>query len=858
MDFRKTLTGSDWSVTGWYTKQWRLQASMELQTGIPPVVPPIPATVPGAIQADLLRAGWIKDPNVGLQSLDMEWVNNRDWVLEKRFRVADAWLQDRCELVFEGIDYAGEIYLNHQLLSTFKGMFQPVVLDVTDGLVTGEENENILQVVLFTAPWVDGQIGHSHRIDTLKARFNYAWDWCPRMVSVGIWRDVYLRTFAGLKIVDFYPEATLDETLRQGTLTLHSTLEVLQPGPYRLAYRLIDEAGVERWAQEALVDLMGHRPSIDQTFAVGPVEAWWPNGYGPHPTYTISVTIFRSDGTACDSATKTVGFRTVEFQRNPGSPNDSLPYTLTVNGRRIFMKGINWVPLSPLYGTVQAEDYHPVLERFAAMQANLLRVWGGGIYEHEAFYSDCDRLGLMVWQEFLQSSSGLTNSPPENPKFLDDLEAVSRHGILQLRSHPSLVLWCGGNELAWEGPLPVDERHLNIRRLKRLVQAMDPSRQFWPTSPSGPRSHVSPADIGKGLHHDVHGPWKYLGPIDHYTLFNADDALFRSETGAPGTSRWATIRRYAGSHPVWPPSKDNPYWLHRGSWWIQWEELTALFGSWDAQDDDLQSYVQMSRYLQMEALRYAVEATRRREPLTSGFVVWMGNEPFPNNSNTSVLEYDGTPKPAYYALKTAFAAKGISVQYDRIHYRPGSQFCAEIFFHQELPTVSEGWVIVRIFDARGALLADSQFAVHTSGPSENIGTFEWQVTDCSDNVFLLRTEWVTEPSAKPIMRRDYLFTTASEHPFEPLRRLPPVDVEASMGSSGHELQLTNKSERLAVGLFLYSNTAGQALEVNSNYCNLLPGEQVRLRWEGEVSPHDLVIEGLNMPLRALNAIAAPF
>ena len=169
-------------------------------------------------------------------------------------------------------------------------------------------------------------------------------------------------------------------------------------------------------------------------------------------------------------------------------------------------------------------------------------------------------------QEFLQSSSGLTNSPSDNPSFLREPEEVSRLGVLALRSHPSLVIWCSGNELAWEGRIPVDERHLNIKMLKGIVRELDPARPFFPTSPSGPRFNFSLADVGKGVHHDIHRPWSYLGDGAHYEEFNVDDSLFRSETGAPSASRWEAIHRYAGGYAVWPPKRDNPYSLHRGSW----------------------------------------------------------------------------------------------------------------------------------------------------------------------------------------------------------------------------------------------------------------------------------------------------
>ena len=846
MDRESLLSGDDWLVTGWYTKQWRMHSSMELNIGFPPMVPPVRARVPGAIPVDLLRAGWLKDPNVGLQSLDMEWVNNRDWVMERRFRVPEGWVLDRAELVFEGLDYSGEIYLNRELVATFEGMFQPVVLDVSHRLRTGTDEDNVLQVVFFTAPYVDGQIGHSHTIRRLKSRFNYAWDWCPRMIPVGIWRDVILRTFAAVKIVDFFPEARLDDGLRQGTLILRHRLEVLHRGTYRARYRMLDDAGREQWTGSWDLEFAGGMREIELMAEVGEVQPWWPNGYGEHSTYRVEMTLLSQDGAICDTASKTVGFRQVTWAQNPGAPGDSLPYTLMVNGRRVFIKGVNWVPPSPFYGTVRPQDYGCYLQRFVAMHANLVRVWGGAIYEHDAFYDECDRRGILVWQEFLQSSSGLTNSPPEDPEFVEQLDAVSRVGILRLRSHPSLVVWCGGNELMWEGRRPVDERHLNIQRLKRLVQELDPGRQFFPTSPSGPRFMVSLDDIGRGVHHDVHGPWGYSGDGAHYTLFNRDDAQLRSETGAAGAARRESIERYAGHFAVWPPTKANPYWLHRGAWWIPWEELGRMFGPWNEERNQLGSFLQASRYLQLEALRYAAEATRRREPAAAGFMVWMGNEPFPNNVNTSLLEFDGTPKPAYYAVQRAFGPRHVSVAYDRIAYRSGERFVGRIFVHGEAAGTLSGSIWARLIAVDGAVLTEAEYAVGGEAPWEEVGMVVWEVKPSVHSVFLLRVQW-RDATGRQLARNDYLFTIDAPHPLEPLRGLPPAHVDLSAGKSSGELVLTNlSSEVLAVGVFLYGQDAAQFLGFEPNAVTILPAEQAVIQCsEPSAGPERVKIEWFN-------------
>ena len=400
----------------------------------------------------------------------------------------------------------------------------------------------------------------------------------------------------------------------------------------------------------------------------------------------------------------------------------------------------------------------------------------------------------------------------------------------------------------WEGRLPVDERHLNIKLLKGIVQELDPGRQFFPASPSGPRFMVSLKEIGQGVHHDVHGPWGYMGEGAHYELFNRDDALLRSETGAAGASRRETIERHAGDFAVWPPTKANPYWVHRGSWWIPWEELGRVFGPWNEEENELGPFLAASRYLQVEALRYAAEATRRREPEVAGFIVWMGNEPFPNNANTSLLEFDGTPKPAYYAIKRAFAPRQVSVRYDRVAYRSGERFAARIFVHDEDPGAASGSVRVRLMGAEGAVLTEATYALRGDAPVhevQEVGALTWEVEPCPHSVFMLRAEW-RDAAGRLLASGDYLFTVDAGHPLEPLRRLPPAHVELTSGDGPGVLVATNSSQVLAAGVFLYGKDAAQFLGFDQNALALLPGERVVIHCsDPSARPEQVRVEWFN-------------
>lgn len=857
---RMLLSGNEWRLTAWGRNHWRPYMSMELGAAFKPMLPTIQASVPGSVQTDLMRAGMLADPNEGLRSLEQEWVNHRDWMFERTFTVPEDWAADRVELVFEGLDFAGHIFLNGEELTAFEGMFLPVVLDVTSRLKMGPGAENRLQVLFVPGPEVDGQIGFSNEISTVKSRFNYGWDWCPRIVPVGIWKDVTLHARTALKIGDFAPLATVADDGTDAAVAFRTEADIWRPGTYTCTYRVLAENdGRELLRETRTVELAGGTRRLEHAFAIAGTELWWPNGCGAQPTYHAFVEISDAHGEAVASERKRIAFRTLAFVQNEDSPADALPYTLLVNGRRVFLKGVNWVPVTPFLGDVKAFDYELQLGRFKAMNANLIRVWGGAITEKQAFYDYCDLNGLLVWQEFLQSSSGLNNCPPDNAAFLAQLERISRAAVIEKRSHPCLTAWCGGNELMWEGFRPVDERHANIAMLKRVVSELDPGRAFFPASASGPRFGAVEEDFGRGLHHDVHGPWNYVGEEHHYRYFNGHDALLLTEVGTPGASRVELLRKWADRFSPWPPTASNAYWLHRGAWWLQWEQLEGLFGEWDEAKDELEIYVQASRYLQAESLRYMAESTRRREPQASGFIVWMGNEPYANNANTSLLEHDGMPKPAYYAIQRAFGAIHVSARYARLGYAAGDRFAARVYLHCE---AAEAYVHCEMAEALasedgslnvsaellrldGSLIVREQF--RAGGDGGELGELAWEVEDeVPGNAIVLRLE-ARDAAGQIVAGNEYIFSANGGKPLEPLRRLPAAEVRLEAGEAANEVVAVNRSATAAIGVFLIQREAGRGIRLSRNYFTLLPGERVAVASDvGTIAPEDFYVEGFNL------------
>ena len=280
----------------------------------------------------------------------------------------------------------------------------------------------------------------------------------------------------------------------------------------------------------------------------------------------------------------------------------------------------------------------------------MLRVWGGAYLEKEVFYDLCDEFGLLVWQEFPLSSSGLDNWPPDDADSIEALATIGESYVKRRRHHVSLAVWCGGNEL--QGESPADLSHPVLSRLAQVVREHDPARRYLPTSPSGPSFAADEENFGQGIHWDVHGPWRPEGDLDgEWTRYwEHNDGLFHSEIGAPGASPAALIHRVKGNLPATPGTVENPLW-RRTSWWIEWPEFVAATGR---EPRDLDEYVEWSQERQARALEIAAASARARFPRCGGFLVWMGHDSFPCTANTSIIDFEGNLKPAAHALRRVF------------------------------------------------------------------------------------------------------------------------------------------------------------------------------------------------------------
>jgi beta-mannosidase len=604
-----------------------------LEQAIPCIseIAPVEAPVPGSVHQALRNAGVLPDWNKGFNSFKCEWVDHRDWIYSveiprEQFEGSSRVL--RCL----GLDGYGLVLFNRTQVGTFRNGYIPHAFDLS-GVALEEVNR--LEIVFNDLPRFNGTPNISSQIRDLKARFNYAWDWMPRNVQIGIWDDLWIEVGANPVLEDLRITASYSTEEGQGSLCLRgavpeeATLNVVLDGAVKASF-----SGADIGAGITLAELN--------------VSPWQCNGRGEQQLYTLGLELTGADGTCVDSREERIGFKQVAWLPCEGAPPEADPWICELNGETVFLVGVNWTPIRAHYADVTEADYRKRLEAYREIGFNVLRVWGGAFLEKEIFYRLCDEMGFLVWQEFPLSSSGIDNEPPTDPESIQAWGETARSYVKRRRHHACLLIWCGGNELQTcnQGtrgigrPLTVADPMLGY--LAEVCAEEDPQTRYLPCSSSGPIFVADEEDFGKGIHWDVHGPWR----TESEQYWQRDDALFRSETGAPGASSMEILREYYPGCDLLPVSEENTYW-RRCFWWIDEAIFEEEMGR---KPESIEEYVAWSQEHQAAALTLGLKACLERFPAMGGFIIWMGHDSFPCLANTSILDFHGDMKPAAKAI----------------------------------------------------------------------------------------------------------------------------------------------------------------------------------------------------------------
>jgi beta-mannosidase len=604
----------------------------------------IPATVPGTVHTDLLAAGLIPDPYLDLNEIALDWVGRCDWRYETTFTWSDDGT-DHVELVFVGLDTFARIELNGVLLGETANMNRSYAFAVREHLRTGENHLTID----FESAWKRGETlaklyeprpnnypGPANLMR--KMACNFGWDWGPTLVTSGLWQGVSLRSWSSARLKSVRPEVTLAGA--DGHLRIHTEIE----GDTDCTIR-IDIAG-------QTISAAAGRPA---ELVVSSPQLWWPTGLGNHPLYPLTVELLRGDE-VLDTWSRNIGFRSLRLDTSPDEHGSA--FTFVINDVPVYICGANWIPDDCFLPRVTPERYAARIAQAKAANINMLRVWGGGIYETEAFYEECDRQGMLVWQDFLFACAAY----PEEHELPAEIEAEARENIVRLMPHPSLVLWNGNNENIWGwfdwGWQPVLEGRTwgagyYLDLLPRLVAELDPTRPYWAGSPYSGSMDIHPNDPNHGCSHlwDV---WNEIG-YEHY----ADSVpRFCSEFGWQAPPTWATLTQSIHDNPLTPTSPG--VWHHQKATIGNDKLLRGLKGHLPEPQnmDDWHFATQLN---QARAIHFGISHMRSHRGRNMGAIVWQLNDCWPVNSWSAVDGY-GRLKPLWYALRAVFQPHLLTIQ----------------------------------------------------------------------------------------------------------------------------------------------------------------------------------------------------
>jgi beta-mannosidase len=627
----------------------------------------LPATVPGCVHTDLLAAGLIPDPYLGRAEQTLQWIGETDWRYRCTFDV-DAGLRalEHVELVCEGLDTVARLELNGHALGGAENMHLAYRFPVAPALrPRGNELVITFASAVRYARAFEAERGPLPHVNVHGIPYNYirkmacnfGWDWGPTLVTAGIWRPIRLEAWSAARVAGVRPLVLRTDEER-------ADLEVrvdLAGAPEGLELQcLLRSPDGDELASSAAV---AEGREVKLALAVERPRRWWPRGYGEQPLYELEVQLGDAGRRPLDVWRGRIGLRSVRLHDAPDEIGSA--FTLEVNGTPVFCKGANWIPDDCFPSRIDAPRYRARLEQAAAAGMNTLRVWGGGIYESDAFYRACDELGLMVWQDFAFACAMY----PEEPPFDGLVEAEARHQLTRLAPHPSLVLWNGNNENVWgyfdwdQGGRPwrdvAAERSWGLgfylELLPRLVSELDPSRPYWPSSPYSGSMRIHPNDDRYGCKH----VWDAWNERD-YSVYRDYRPRFAAEFGHQAPPTYATLCEAVPEPERSPESAtmrahqkaiDGQGKLRR-----RLEEHFPL-------PSDFDTWLFLLQVNQARALQLGVEWFRSLQPTCMGTLVWQLNDCWPVMS-WAAIDGRGRRKPLYYALRRLYAERLLTLQPD--------------------------------------------------------------------------------------------------------------------------------------------------------------------------------------------------
>lgn len=797
-----------------------------------------PAEVPGCVHTDLLRNKLIEDPFFRDNEQKLQWIGKTDWEYQTSFNAGPEILKlQHVELVFAGLDTYAQVFLNESPLFEANNMFREWRVDARSLLRPGENTLRIhfrspINEVLPLMSKIDYQLpspndqGEKTSPYTRKAPYHFGWDWGPRFVTSGVWKSIALEAWDAARIGNFH---IVQKEIRNGVARLTAEVEVLASSD-AAATVLIDNQTTRGRAVTRQVKLIPGVNRVQLDLVVNNPSLWWPNGMGQQPLYKFQARIERG-GELLDQSVIRIGLRTLELRQKPDSWGKSFEFV--INGVPVFAKGGNWIPADIFPSRITPDRYRKLIQSARDANMNMLRVWGGGIYESEDFYDFCDEMGIMVWQDFMFACSMY----PGDPEFLENVREEAIDNVKRLRHHPSIVIWAGNNEVetawmhwGWKQNLPAklwdDYKKLFHDVLPSVCAAFDPSRPYWPSSPSS-NLEDDPDSQKMG---DVHywGVWHAALP---FTDYEKQLPRFMSEYGFQSFPQIETVKTYTLPEdrdiqsPVMLAHQKHP----RGNQLIREYMLREY-----PQPKDFESFLYVSQILQANGIKIGAEHLRRIMPRNMGSLYWQINDCWPVASWSSIDYFGRWKALQYYARRF----------YDELLVSPHEQDGKiNIYLVSDRQTSFPAQLRLTLIDFGGHKLSETNRDVQVEG----LGSKVYQSLIKSDLL-------VSQDPKKVFLQCDLLVAgkvvSSGRHFFVPAKDLALVKPEITTlirpARKGFRVMLTTNA--LARDVYLSLNQGDGFF--SDNYFDLVPGRKIEVEFSSS-QPFKLDELKRNLKVRSL-------
>lgn len=790
------------------------------------------AEVPGTVHTDLMNNGKIEDPYYRMNEREVQWIDKVDWEYKTTFNIEQSSLNNHhINLHFDGIDTYGIVYINDQKIGETDNMFREWDFDIKPFI---KEGQNTLKVVLkspiqkglvelekhgYGLPAVNdqseiGELGEKQvSIFTRKAGYHYGWDWGPRLVTSGIWRDVTVQLWDNNKIDNVLVHQNTNH--EKANLTITTALD--QPSQKALkVVAKIDGKVVSETTSKA------NATSISQQFTIENPELWWPAHLGDPHLYQLEIELYE-DSELLDIHKERIGLRTIKVVQKPDEDGKGKSFYFEVNGRPVFAKGANYIPNDLFLPRVSDSTYHHMIQSTLDANMNMLRVWGGGIYENDIFYDLCDEKGILVWQDFMFACSMY----PGDKAFLESVKQEAIDNVKRLRNHASIALWCGNNEMemAW-APGREDmgwgwkQQYTPVQRkdiwgdyekvfhelLPEVVTEYTDDQFYWRSSPTGGDGEIAHYEHRSG---DMHywGVWHGEHPFSDFRKYIG---RFMSEYGFQSFPEFKSVKKY--TIPEDYDIESEVMASHQRSG-IGNLRIKKYMEDHYQVPTDFEDFLYVGQLLQAESIYSAIQAHREKMPYCMGSLYWQLNDCWPVASWSS-MDFYGEWKALQYFAKDVNKNTSLIVNHD------DQNLSVKIASDIEVKTESE--LNIKLMNFEGKVLFDISKSIQPIEANMTAEVFSNKIADVikqskSDEILLV----TTLKNKEEVVDTDYHYFVLQKE-----LNLPQPKVEYTFTEKGNDLLVTVSSDQLVKNLFIEVNQ--EQVELTDNYFDVLPHQKVEV------------------------------